>query len=109
MRYPFWAYNGSLATADSGSVTSIFIDPLTSIKYGESSYTIAAPITAGTHTVSQFLSTYRTGTNPLETFFYNRQHFTVLFVPLGNGSVAGIAAALGTTGSTSDNLDTNGE
>jgi hypothetical protein len=55
------------------------------------SYTITVAITAGAHTVSQTAGP-QTGTT---SYFYNRNHLTVTFVP--NGSVA-LAATTSATG-----------
>lgn len=71
------------------------------------SYTYTAPITAGAHTISQTVGP-QTGTG---TFFYNRNHLTVVFYPASNGAIPlpelGSSAGKGVSGADMG-LDANG-
>ena len=74
--------------AYAGIFNTLAADPDPSINDQDSmSYTFAAPVAAGTHTVGQ-----NAGPQSSRTWFYNDNNLTVVFVPDPNGAIAALAA-----------------
>jgi hypothetical protein len=74
--------------AYAGIFNTLAADPEPSINDQDSmSYTFAAPVAAGAHTVGQ-----NAGPQSSRTWFYNGNNLTVVFVPDPNGAIAALSA-----------------